>query len=53
MKKKFSKTLEERANDISAYPAKNIWEDSIPAMLTREIALTVDQIKRLRDRHDQ
>lgn len=50
---KFKKTLEEKADDIAAYPKKELWENSIPGMIRREIALTVDQIKRLRDRHDE
>jgi ATP-dependent RNA circularization protein (DNA/RNA ligase family) len=50
---KFKKTLEEKANDIAAYPKKQLWDNSIPGMIRREIALTVDQIKRLRDRHDE
>jgi hypothetical protein len=50
---KFKKTLEEKAEDIAAYPKKELWENSIPGMIRREIALTVDQIKRLRERHDE
>ena len=50
---KFTKTLEEKANQFAAYPRKNKWDDSIPSMLRREITLTVEQIQRLRDRHDE
>lgn len=50
---KFKKTLEEKASDIAAYPKKEIWDTAIPAMVRREIALTVDQIKRLKERHDE
>lgn len=50
---KFKKTLEEKAEDIAAYPKKVIWENSVPGMIRREIALTVDQIKRLKERHDE
>jgi hypothetical protein len=50
---KFKKTLEEKAEDIATYPKKAIWENSVPGMIRREIALTVDQIKRLRERHDE
>ena len=53
MTKKFAKTLEEKANQLAAYPQKQQWDDSIPSMVRREIALTVDQIQRLRDRHDE
>jgi len=50
---KFTKSLEEKANQLAAYPRKNKWDDSIPSMLRREITLTVEQIQRLRDRHDE
>jgi len=53
MTKKFAKTLEEKANQLAAYPHKKQWDDSIPSMVRREIALTVEQIQRLRDRHDE
>jgi len=49
----FNKTLEEKAEDIAAYPKKELWETSVPGMIRREIALTVDQIKRLKERHDE
>jgi len=51
--KPFGKALEEKAKELAARPAKKQWEKSIPAMLRREIALTVDQIKRLRERNEQ
>jgi len=50
---KFAKSLEEKASDISASSKKQLWETSIPAMIRREIALTVNQIKRLKERHDE
>jgi hypothetical protein len=50
---KFKKTLEEKANEIAAYPARIQWENSIPGMIRREISLTVDQIRRLQERHDE
>ena len=53
MTKKFAKTLEEKANHLAAYPPKKQWDDSIPSMFRREIALTVDQIQRLRERHEE
>jgi len=50
---KFKKTLEEKANDIASYPKKELWDTAIPSMVRREIALTVDQIKRIKQRHDE
>jgi hypothetical protein len=50
---KFIKTLEEKANQLAAYPHKKQWDDSIPSVLRREIALTVEQVQRLRERHDE
>jgi hypothetical protein len=53
MTKKFAKTLEEKANQLAAYPLKQQWDDSISSMIRREITLTVEQIQRLRERHDE
>ncbi len=57
MKKKtrrsFGKTLEDKANEFAAERRIPVWDNSIPGMVRREIALTVDQIKRLRERHDE
>ena len=50
---KFRKKFEEKANDIAGSPQKQLWENTIPAMIRREIALTVDQIKRLQEQHDE
>jgi len=50
---KFAKTLEEKASDIAAFPKKEQWDKSIPSIVRREIALTVDQIKRLKERHEE
>jgi len=50
---KFTKTLEAKANQLAAYPHKKQWDDGVPSMLRREIALTVEQIQRLRDRHEE
>lgn len=50
---KFIKSLEEIANQLASGPQKKMWDVSIPSMLRREIALTVDQIKRLREQHDK
>ena len=53
MRRSFGKTLEDKANDLAGERNVPIWDSSIPSMLRREISLTVDQIKRLRDRHDE
>jgi len=50
---KFIKSLEEIANQVVGGSRKHIWDNSIPSMVRREIALTTDQIKRLRDQHDK
>jgi len=50
---RFAKSLEEKASDIAAFSKNQLWETSIPAMIRREIALTIDQIKRLKDRHEE
>ncbi|MBN2642780.1 MAG: hypothetical protein JXR78_14095 [Victivallales bacterium] len=50
---KFIKSLEEIANQLAGGSRKHIWDNSIPSMVRREIALTVDQIKRLQDQHDK
>jgi hypothetical protein len=50
---KTKKTIEELAREIIKKPLKDSWDNSIPGMIRREIALTVDQIKRLRDQHDE
>ncbi len=50
---KFSKSLEERAEFLSSVPNREQWDKSIPSIVRREIALTVDQIKRLRERHEE
>ncbi len=48
MKRSFGKTLEDKANELAAERDITQWETSIPAILRREIALTVDQIERLK-----
>lgn len=50
---KFKKKFEEKVKDIADSPQKHLWENTIPAMIRREIAFTVDQIKRLRKQHDE
>lgn len=50
---KFKKTLEQKANDIAAYPKKQLWDTAIPSMVRREISLTIDQIRRLKGCHDE
>ena len=53
MRRSFGKTLEDKADELALERNISTWDSSIPSMLRREISLTVDQIKRLRDRHDE
>ena len=50
---KFAKTLEEKAEHLASVPKREQWDKSIPSIVRREIALTVDQIRRLKERHDE
>jgi hypothetical protein len=50
---KFAKTLEEKADSLASVPKREQWDKSIPSIVRREIALTVDQIKRLKERHEE
>ena len=50
---KFTKSLEEKAEFLASVPKQEQWDKSIPSIVRREIALTVDQIKRLKERHDE
>ena len=50
---KFTKSLEEKAEHLASVPKQEQWDKSIPSIVRREIALTVDQIKRLRERHNE
>ena len=50
---KFAKTLEEKAEHLVSVPKREQWDKSIPSIVRREIALTVDQIKRLKERHEE
>ena len=49
---KFIKSLEEIANQLAGSSQKKMWDTSVPSILRREIALTVDQMKRLKEQHD-
>ena len=53
MRRSFGKTLEDKADELAVERNIPTWDSSIPSMLRREISLTVDQIKRIRDRHDE
>jgi len=53
MRPRFGRTLEDKADQLAAEANIRLPDTSIPGMLRREIALTVDQMKRLRDRHDE
>ena len=46
---KFTKSLEEKAELLASAPKREQWDKSIPSIIRREIALTVDQIKRLKE----
>ncbi|MCK5655769.1 MAG: hypothetical protein KAI03_05725 [Candidatus Aureabacteria bacterium] len=50
---KFTKSLEEKAEHLTSVPKREQWDKSIPSIVRREIALTIDQIKRLREQHDK
>lgn len=50
---KFTKSLEEKAEFLASVPRREQWEKSIPSIVRREIALTVDQIKRLKEKHEE
>jgi len=53
MRRSFGKDIEDKATELAAEENVRIWDNSLPSTLRREIALTVDQIKRLRERHDE
>jgi len=48
---KFTKSLEEKAEHLASVPKREQWDKSIPSIVRREIALTVDQINRQKDSH--
>jgi len=50
---KFTKSLEEKAEHLASVPKREQWDKSIPSIVRREIALTIDQIKRLKEQHDE
>ena len=50
---KFTKSLEEKAEHLTSVPKREQWDKSIPSIVRREIALTVDQIKRLKEKHEE
>ncbi|MCK5601553.1 hypothetical protein KAR91_06790, partial [Candidatus Pacearchaeota archaeon] len=50
---KFVKSLEEKAEFLASVPKREQWDNSIPSIVRREIALTVDQIKRLKEKHEE
>ena len=50
---KFTKSLEEKAEFLASVPKQEQWDKSIPSIVRREIALTVDQIKRLKEKHEE
>lgn len=48
MRRRFGKTLEDKANELAAETVLTPWDTSIPAMLRREIALTVEQLEQIK-----
>ena len=50
---KFTKSLEEKAEHLASVPKREQWDKSIPSIVRREIALTIDQIKRLKEKHEE
>lgn len=48
MRRRFGKTLEDKANELAAEISYPQWDTSIPAILRREIALTVEQLEQLK-----
>ena len=50
---RFTKSLEEQAEHLTSVPKREQWDKSIPSIVRREIALTIDQIKRLKERHEE
>lgn len=50
---KFTKSLEEKAEFLASVPKQEQWDKSITSIVRREIALTVDQIKRLKEKHEK
>ena len=48
MRRRFGKTLEDKANELAAERGIRQWDTSIPAILRREITLTVEQLEQLK-----
>ena len=48
MRRRFRKTLEDKANELAAERGVTKWDTSIPSMLQREIALAVDQLEQIK-----
>ena len=44
----FKKTLEKKGKELAASSSKKSWDNSVSSIVRREIALTVDQIQRLK-----
>lgn len=51
--KRFRKTLEDKANKLASERGVVLWEQSITGILKREIALTADQLRRLREHQEE
>lgn len=48
MRRRFGKSLEDRANELAAESSVYKWDTSIPSMIRREIALTAEQLDQIK-----
>ena len=48
MRRRFGKSLEDRANELAAESSVYRWDTSIPSMIRREIALTAEQLEQIK-----
>lgn len=48
MRRRFRKTLEDKANELAAEKDIIKWDTSIPSLLRREIAMTVEQLEQIK-----
>ncbi len=48
MRRRFGKSLEERASELAAEIDVYKWDTSIPSIIRREIALTVEQLEQIK-----
>jgi hypothetical protein len=48
MRRRIAKNLEDKANELAARHRNTRWDNSIPGMIGREIALTLDQLEQVK-----